>query len=63
MKSYQEIFVLIIIGIAAAIAVYKVIKHLTAPLQGCNSCASDCSGCQIQDLKKEMEENKKRKAG
>lgn len=61
MEAYQEIIVLIIIGIAFAVAGYRIYRKFTAPLSGCEGCASDCSGCQLQDLKKEIEENKKKK--
>lgn len=61
MEQYQEIFVLIIVGIAASIAGYKLYRKFTNPLSGCSGCASDCSGCQLQDLKKEIEEKKRLK--
>lgn len=61
MEQYQEIIVLIIVGIAASIAGYKLYRKFTNPLGGCSGCASDCSGCQLQDLKKEIEEKKRLK--
>ncbi|MHC1773903.1 MAG: hypothetical protein AB9834_00685 [Lentimicrobium sp.] len=48
---------------AVFFAGYKVYKHLSNPLKGCSGCASDCSGCQLQDLKKEIEANRNRETG
>jgi len=62
MNDYQEIVVLVIVGVAVAIAAYKLYKQFTNPLKGCSGCDSDCSGCQLQDLKKEIELNKKKKS-
>ncbi|PKP45844.1 MAG: hypothetical protein CVT94_16640 [Bacteroidetes bacterium HGW-Bacteroidetes-11] len=61
MAEYQELVVLVITGIAFAVAGVKIYRKFTDPLKGCSGCASDCSGCQLQDLKKEIEENKKKK--
>jgi hypothetical protein len=63
MLNYQEISTYIILAATAIIAGYKLYKKIFNPLKGCSGCASDCSGCQLHDLKKEMEENKKKKAG
>jgi hypothetical protein len=63
MIKTQELIVLAIVLIAVVIAGYKVYKHLASPLKGCSGCASDCSGCQLQDLKKEIEANQNRKTG
>ncbi len=61
MDQSQEIIVLFIVGIAASIAGYKLYRKFTNPLSGCSGCASDCSGCQLQDLKWEIEEKKRLK--
>ncbi len=63
MNNLQEIIVLAIVLVAFGIAGYKIYRHLVNPLKGCSGCASDCSGCQLQDLKKEIQENKNRKTG
>jgi hypothetical protein len=63
MGNYLDIIALIIITVAFSVAGYKLFRQFRKPVQGCNGCASDCSGCQLQDLKTEIEENKKRKAG
>ncbi|MCO5264713.1 MAG: FeoB-associated Cys-rich membrane protein [Lentimicrobium sp.] len=55
MENYQEIIVLIIVVLAAAAAAYKVFGHFKNAEKGCDGCASSCSGCQLQDLKKEIE--------
>lgn len=62
MNDYQEIIVLVIVGVAVAIASFKLYKQFANPLKGCSGCASDCSGCQLHDLKKEIEMNKKKKS-
>lgn len=61
MENHQELIVLLITGAAFALTGYKLYRKFTYPLKGCNSCASDCSGCQLQDLKKEIEENRRKK--
>ncbi|MBK6345336.1 MAG: hypothetical protein IPN08_16235 [Bacteroidales bacterium] len=63
MENYQEISVYIILAGTFLIAGYKLYKKLTSPVKGCNGCESDCSGCKLQDLKKEIEENKGKKTG
>lgn len=63
MGNYQEIIVLVIVGVAVSIAGYKIFRNLAKPLNGCDGCASECSGCQLQDLKKEIEKNRAKKAG
>lgn len=61
MENYQELIVLLITGSAFALAGYKLYRKFTNPFKGCDSCASDCSGCQLQELKKEIEENRRKK--
>lgn len=63
MPNFQELLVLAIVLVALGVAGYKIYRQLSNPLKGCSGCASDCSGCQLQDLKKEIEENKNRKTG
>ncbi|MFH1121034.1 MAG: FeoB-associated Cys-rich membrane protein [Bacteroidota bacterium] len=63
MNNFQEIIVLIIVTAAFSIAGYKLYRHFTNPLKGCSGCTSDCSGCQLLDLKKEIEEMHKKKTG
>lgn len=63
MPDYQEIIAFAILGAACFYAGYKLYGKFFNPLKGCSGCESDCSGCQLQDLKKEIEENRKRKAG
>jgi hypothetical protein len=63
MENYQEIIVYFILTCAFLIAGYKLYKKLFNPLKGCSGCESDCAGCQLQDLKKEIEENKRKRAG
>lgn len=55
----QEIIVYLIIGVAFAIAGYKIFMTLTSRKSGCSGCASDCSGCSVMELKKNIDEAKK----
>lgn len=55
----EEIIVYLIIGVAFAIAAYKIFMTLTSRKSGCDGCASDCSGCSVMELKKNIEEAKK----
>lgn len=61
MAEYQNIIVIAIIAVAFIYAGIKIYRTFTHPLQGCSGCESDCSGCDLQDLKKEIEENKRKK--
>ena len=61
MAEYQNIIVIVIIAAAFLYAGIMIYRALTNPLRGCSGCESDCSGCQLQDLKKEIEENKRKK--
>jgi hypothetical protein len=63
MYNYQDIIALIIITAAFIVAGYKLFRQFRKPVGDCTGCASECSGCQLQDLKSKIEENKKRKAG
>lgn len=55
MEHIQEIIVFVIIGIAVIIAGYKIIQSLAGKKSGCEGCASDCSGCSLTELKKNIE--------
>jgi len=57
----QNLLTYLIVAIAVAIALYKMGSGLKSSNQGCNGCASDCGGCDLVDLKKQIEENKKKK--
>ena len=61
MENLQEIVALLIVAIAFSVGAFKLYKKYREPLKGCNGCASDCSGCQLQDLKKDIEKNLKQK--
>lgn len=61
MAEYQNIIVIAIIAVAFIYAGIKIYRTFTNPLRGCSGCESECSGCQLQDLKKEFEENKRKK--
>ncbi|GAB1403702.1 MAG: FeoB-associated Cys-rich membrane protein [Lentimicrobiaceae bacterium] len=58
MLNTQEIITIIIIVCAFIFAGYKVVRMFRNPTKSCESCVSDCSGCQLADLKKEIEEKK-----
>ena len=61
MAEYQNIIVIVIIAVAVLFAGFKIYRAFTNPLKGCSGCESDCSGCELVDLKKEIEENKRKK--
>jgi hypothetical protein len=63
MGNYHDIIALTIISLAFSIAGYKLIRQFRKTVESCNGCASDCSGCKLQDLKTEFEKNKKRRLG
>lgn len=55
-----DLIAFIIIGIAVCLAAYKLYKTFFLQKSGCDGCVSDCSGCSIIELKKQIEENKKK---
>lgn len=61
MAEYQNIIVIAIIALAFIYAGIKIYRAFANPLQGCSGCESDCSGCELVDLKNEIEENKRKK--
>jgi hypothetical protein len=62
MENIQEIIVFAIIGIAVVIAGYRIIQSLTGKKSGCEGCASDCSGCSLMELKKNVESAQRSKS-
>ena len=61
MAEYQNIIVIIIIAGAFIYAGIRIYRTFTNPLKGCSGCESDCSVCELVDLKKEIEDNKRKK--
>jgi hypothetical protein len=55
----QNIIVLVIIYLAAVIATYRLIRFFFFPFSKCDECAMNCSGCSLDDLKKEIGQKKK----
>jgi hypothetical protein len=56
---WQTIITGIIVAAALGITVYKLVKYFTNPLKKCGGCAMNCSGCGLEELKKEIELKKK----
>lgn len=54
----QVIITIIIVAIAIGVAIYRMVRYLRHPLRGCDGCEKNCSGCSLEDLKKEIEEKK-----
>lgn len=61
MINIEEILVFSIVALAFLIAGRKLYMTLKGKKSGCEGCASDCSGCSLVDLKKNIEEAKSRK--
>lgn len=59
--DFQNILVYLIIGIAFFAAGYSLIKTLTGKKSGCDGCSSDCSGCSVIEMKKNIEKAKQKK--
>jgi len=58
----QEIIVLTIIAAAAGIAIYRLVRFVFHPFSKCESCSMNCTGCALDELKKEIGKEKKSKA-
>ncbi|MGA3013519.1 MAG: hypothetical protein ABSD71_05750 [Bacteroidales bacterium] len=54
----QIIITVIIVFIALGFGIYKTIRSLRDPLRGCEGCEKSCTGCSLDDLKKEIEKKK-----
>jgi len=54
----QEIVVVILVAGAVSYAGFRIYKRFRAQDSICEECPSDCSGCDIVELKKEIEKNK-----
>lgn len=55
---FQLIVTVIIVAAALGFAIYRMVRYLRHPLRGCDGCEKNCSGCSLEDLKKEIEEKK-----
>jgi len=55
---FQLIVTVIIVAAALGFGIYRTVRSLRNPLRGCDSCEKNCSGCSLEDLKKEIEEKK-----
>jgi hypothetical protein len=55
---FQLIVTVIIVTAALGFAIYRTVRSLRNPLRGCDDCEKNCSGCSLEDLKKEIEEKK-----
>jgi hypothetical protein len=55
---FQIILTVIIVAAALGVAIYRMVRYLRHPLRGCDGCEKNCSGCSLEDLKKEIEEKK-----
>ncbi len=61
MMDFQNIVVYLIVGIAFLVAGYSLIKTLSGKKSGCDGCVSDCTGCSVLELKKNIEKAKQEK--
>jgi hypothetical protein len=59
----QLIIALTIVSAATGIAVYRVIRYFRDPLRGCDGCDKGCGGCSLEELKNQIEKQKKTKPG
>lgn len=55
----QIILSIIIVLAALSFAIYRMIRYLNNPLHDCEDCDLGCSGCSLEELKREMEEKRK----
>jgi hypothetical protein len=55
---FQIILTVIIVTTALGFAIYLTVRSLRNPLRSCEGCEKNCAGCSLEDLKKEIEEEK-----
>lgn len=58
-KMFQDVLIYIILSVAAGIALYRMARFLINPFRKCDGCGSNCHGCALDDLKKELAVKKK----
>jgi len=58
---FQTILTVIIVATALGFGIYRGVRSLRNPLRGCEGCEKNCSGCSLEDLKKEIEVKKTKK--
>jgi FeoB-associated Cys-rich membrane protein len=54
----QVLITVIIVVAALGFGIYRTVRSLRNPLRGCDDCEKNCSGCSLEDLKKEIEGKK-----
>ncbi|MGE5424901.1 MAG: FeoB-associated Cys-rich membrane protein [Syntrophothermus sp.] len=54
----QLIIALIIVAVAAGIAGYRLYRFIRDPFSKCDGCSKGCSGCAIDELKKEIDKKR-----
>jgi hypothetical protein len=54
----QIILTIIIVLTALSFGIYLTVRSLRDPLRGCEGCDKSCTGCSLEDLKKEIEKKK-----
>jgi hypothetical protein len=58
---FQTILTVLIVATALGFGIYRTVRSLRNPLRGCEGCDMNCSGCSLEDLKKEIEVKKTKK--
>jgi len=61
-QLFQTIIAILIILAAIIFILFKVVKKIKQPVSGCSDCSSDCGGCELTALKKDIDEAQKRKS-
>ena len=54
----QIVITAIIVLTALGFGIYRMVRSLKDPLRGCEGCDKSCTGCSLEDLKKEIERKK-----
>ncbi|MFZ4412306.1 MAG: hypothetical protein ACOYOV_04405 [Bacteroidales bacterium] len=54
----QEIITYVILTATLMFVAYKIYETFAQQKSGCDSCASSCNDCALQDLKQEIEKHK-----
>ena len=54
----QLVLTVLIVLTALGFAIVKVVRYFKNPLRECDDCDLGCNGCSLEELKKEIEQNK-----
>jgi hypothetical protein len=53
---WQYVITGLIVAAAVAYGVYRLVRYFNDPLRKCKDCERSCGGCELEELKKHIED-------